>query len=260
MNIAVCVKQVPDTTARKELTADFRLNRAQLESVLNPFDEYAIEEAIRQKEAHEGEVTLVIMGPASAEESMRKGLAMGADRGLLVTDEALGGSDISVTAKVLAAALKTGRFDLVLCGQESADSRTGLLPGALAEHLNLPLLSYVQKLEIDGGGVRVQREITGGYQNLTASLPALVMVVKAINEPRYPSLKGIMASKRKEIAKLSIADLGFDPGSVGAPGSRTEVTAVTPRPEKQPGRVIKDAPAEAAKLLADYLFENKVVA
>ena len=260
MNIVVCAKQVPDTTAKKELTGDLRLNRGAVDSVLNPFDEYAIEEAIRQKEAHDGEVILLTMGPPSAEETMRKALAMGADRGILVTDEALAGSDIWVTARALAAALKTIPFDLVLCGQEGADSRTGLVPGALAEHLGVPLLSYIQNLDIDGTDVRAQREITGGYQNMSASLPAVVMVVKAINEPRYPSLKGIMASKRKEIAKLSVADLGISAEEVGQAGARTKVAAVTPRPAKQPGRVITESPPEAAKLIADYLFENKVVA
>lgn len=260
MNIIVCVKQVPDTTAKKELTGDFRLNRASLEAVLNPFDEYAIEEALRHKEANEGEVILLMMGPPSGEETMRKGLAMGADRGILVTDEALQGSDVWVTAKVLAAVIKSQQADLVLCGQESADSRTGMLPGALAEDLGLPLLSYIQKLDINGGDVTAQREVTGGYQTLSTILPAVVMVVKAINEPRYPSLKGIMSSKRKEIAKLSISEIGLSPDSVGQAGARTTVTAATPRPEKQPGRVITEAPEEAARLIADFLFENKVVA
>lgn len=260
MNIAVCVKQVPDTTAKKELTGDFRLNRAQLDSVLNPFDEYAIEEAIRQKEAHGGEVALVVMGPGSAEETIRKGLAMGADRAVLVTDPALEGSDTWVTARVLAAALKHGEYDLVLCGQESADSRTGLLPAGLAEHLKMPLLSYIQKLEVDGTSVRAQSEITGGYRALTSTLPAVVTVVKAINEPRYPPLKGIMASKRKEIAKLTASEIGLDGDSVGLQGSLTQVTSVTPRPEKQPGQVIKEPPEEAARLVADYLFANKVIA
>ncbi|HEV3310169.1 MAG TPA: electron transfer flavoprotein subunit beta/FixA family protein [Chloroflexota bacterium] len=260
MNIAVCMKQVPDTTAKKELTADFRLNRGALESVLNPFDEYAIEEALRQKEAHGGEVTLVCMGPAAAEETMRKGLAMGADKGILITDDALKGSDISVTARVLAAALGPAAFDLILCGQESADARTGLLPGSLAEHLNLPLLSYIQKLEVRGSEAHAQREVTGGYQNLTTTLPAVVMVVKAINEPRYPSLKGIMASKRKEITRLTVIDFGLDGGDTGASGSRTVVSDAIPRPQKEPGTVINEPATDAARLIADFLFEKKVVA
>ncbi len=260
MKIAVCVKQVPDTTARKELTDDFRLNRASLDSVLNPFDEYALEEGIRQKEAHEGEVAMVTMGPASAEETMRKGLAMGADRGVLITDSALAGSDIWVTATALAAALRSGGYDLILCGQESADARTGLLPGALAEHLGLPFLSYVQKLDIEGSQLRVRRQLSGGYEVISANLPAVVMVVKAINEPRYPSLKGIMASKRKQVTKLDAGGLGLEPASLGIAGSRTEVVAATPRPAKEPGRMLTEPPSEAAKLIADFLAENKVIA
>jgi len=260
VNVAVCVKQVPDTTAKKELTADFRLNRSSLESVLNPFDEYAIEEAIRQKEAHGGEVTMVTMGLPSAEDTMRKALAMGVDRGILVSDDTLAGSDTWATAKVLAAALKTGQFDLILCGQESADARTGLLPGALAEHLGLPLLSYVEKLDIDGSTATVHREVSGGYQIVTASLPAVVMVVKAINEPRYPSLKGIMSAKRKEIARMTLGDLGLEPDSVGAAGSKTKVTGAKPRPEKAAGQVIQEPSEQAARLIADFLEENKVLA
>lgn len=261
MNIAVCMKQVPDTTAKKDLSGENLLvNRAQLESVINPFDEYAIEEAIRQREAHEGEVTLVTMGPASAEETMRKGLAMGADKGILVTDPALAGSDLWVTSHVLSAALKTAQFDLILCGQESAESRTGLLPGALAEHLDLPLLSFVQKLDVAGGDVTAHQELTGGYRVLSASLPAVVMVVKAINEPRYPSLKGIMASKRKTIQQLSVADLGLAEADVGLAGAKSRVKQATPRPKKQTGRVISEPPAEAARLIADFLFESKAVA
>jgi electron transfer flavoprotein beta subunit len=259
MNIAVCVKRVPDTTAKKDLSgSDFRLNRAQLESVINPFDEYAIEEAIRHVEAQGGEVTLVTMGPASAEETMRKGLAMGADKGILVTDDSLSGSDLWGTARALAAAIKTQPFDLILCGQESADSRTGLLPGALAEHLGLPLLSYIQKLDVNGSTITAQQELTGGHRSLSAALPAVVMVVKGINEPRYPSLKGIMASKRKEITKLSASELGLD--DAGSSGAKSTVTSVTPRPDKKAGIVVNEAPADAARLIADFLFEKKVVA
>jgi electron transfer flavoprotein beta subunit len=260
VNIAVCVKQVPDTTAKKELDAEFRLNRASLESVLNPFDEYAIEEAIRQQEKAGGEVTMVTMGPSSADETMRKGLAMGVNGGILVTDEGLTGSDILCTAKTLAAAIKTREFDLILCGSESADARTGLLPAALAEYLGMPLLSYVEKLEVNGSVATAHREIKGGFEVVTASLPVVVMVVKAINEPRYPSLKGIMAAKRKEIARKSINDLGLEPGSVGWDGSKSKVTSATPRLEKAAGQIIAEEPAKAAKLIADYLFENKVIA
>ncbi len=260
MNIVVCVKQVPDTTAKKELDEGFRLNRANVESVLNPFDEYAIEEAIRQKESHGGEVTMLTMGLPSAEETMRKGLAMGVDRGILVTDEALTGSDTWVTALVLSKALETTPFDLVLFGQESADARTGLLAGSMAEILNIPLVSYVQKLELsDDDTLTAHREISGGYQVVTGPLPAMVSVVKAINEPRYPSLKGIMSAKRKEISRKSIGDLGLDQGAVGQAGSKCKVVGCTPRPGKAAGQIVTESSTVAAGLIADFLAQNKVI-
>jgi electron transfer flavoprotein beta subunit len=203
---------------------------------------------------------MLTMGPPSAEETMRKALAMGADRGVLVTDPALEGTDSWGTATVLAAAAKTLEFDIVLCGQESADARTGLLPGALAEALGVPLLSYAQKLDVDGGQATIQREITGGYQVVTADLPAVVMVVKAINEPRYPSLKGIMAAKRKEITKIGISDFGLPEDSVGLAGAKTEVISATPRPDKTAGQVVTEPVDVAARLIADFLAESKVIA
>lgn len=262
LNIVVCVKQVPDTTVKKELVpldGGYHLKRQGVDSVLNPFDEYAIEEAIRQRDAHGGEVTMLMMGPPSAEDSMRKGLAMGVDRGVLVTDDALAGTDVWGTAKVLAAALGEMEFDIVLCGQESADARTGLLPGALAEHLGIPLLSYAQKLEVVDGRASIQRQAPGGYQVVDAPTPVLVSVVKAINEPRYPSLKGIMAAKRKEVAKRSLSDLGVPADSVGIGGARTQVVAVNARPEKAAGQVVTEPPEVAAKLIADFLQEKKII-
>lgn len=259
MNLVVCAKQVPDTTAKKELVDGFRLKREGVETVINPFDEYAIEEAIRQRDAHGGDVVIVMMGPPSAEDTMRKGLAMGADRGVLISDPDLVGSDVWVTARALGATLGQMSFDVVLCGQESADARTGLLPGSLAEVLGLPLLTFAQKLEIEDGTVRIQRQAPGGYQVVEAPVPALVGVVKAINEPRYPSLKGIMASKRKEITRKSMQDLGLDQDQAGFAGARTEVVAATPRPEKAQGQVIKEPPEVAARLIADFLQERKVV-
>lgn len=260
MNIVVCVKQVPETTAKKDLGPDSRINRGQLEGVINPFDEYAIEEALRLKESQGGEVTIVTMGLPSAEDTLRKALAMGADRGVLITDDALAGSDSWSTAVVLAAALKRLEYDLILTGMESTDARTGLVPAALAEKLDLPALTYASQVTVDGGSARVNRQISGGYQEVTASLPALVSVVKGVNEPRYPSLKGIMAAKRKEIQKLSVQDLGLDGGSVGLQGSKTQVLEATPRPEKVAGNVVKPNSAEeAARIIADFLAQSKFI-
>lgn len=260
MNIVVCVKQVPDTTARKELGPDFRLNRAELESVVNPFDEYAIEEALRLKEANGGEVVVLVMGPPSAEDMIRKTLAMGADRAVHVTDSALAGTDWSGTCAVLSAALRQIPHDLVLTGTESTDARSGLVPGGLSEALGIPLVTYAVKLELSENSIKVHRQVTGGYQEVQAPLPAVVSVVKGANEPRYPSLKGIMSSKRKEIQKLALADLGLDPASVGLQGARTAVTASQARAEKSAGEVARpESPEEAAVLIADFLQARKYI-
>ena len=260
MNIVVCVKQVPDTTAKKVYGPDLRFNRADLDAVVNPFDEYAIEEALRLKEAHGGEVTILTMGPPNAEDTMRKTLAMGADRGVLVTDPGLAGSDWLATAKVLAAALRTLSFDLVLTGMESTDARTGLVPGGIAEFLSLPCLTYASRLEVDDGTARINRQIPGGYQEVSAQLPAVVSVVKGVNDPRYPSLKGIMAAKRKEIQKVQLAELGIAPAEVGYDGAKAQLVAVAPRPEKERGAVVQeDTPEATASRIADFLQEKKFI-
>jgi electron transfer flavoprotein beta subunit len=260
LNIVVCVKQVPDTTAKKELTSDFRLNRDQLESVINPFDEYAIEEALRIKETQGGEVTILTMGPTSAEDTMRKALAMGADRGVLVTDPALLGTDWRGTCVVLAAALKTLDFDLVLTGMESTDARSGLVPGGVAELIDAALVTYVLKLQVEDGKLTANRQISGGYQVVEASLPAVVSVVKGANEPRYPSLKGIMAAKRKEVQKLGLVDLGLQAEDLGLVGSRTPVHAASPRADKNAGEVIRpETPEAAAQAIADFLQARKFI-
>ncbi|GAC1626906.1 MAG: electron transfer flavoprotein subunit beta/FixA family protein [Chloroflexota bacterium] len=260
MNIVICVKQVPDTTAKKVYGPDLRFNRAALDSVINPFDEYAIEEGLRLRDLHGGDVTVLSMGLPSAEETLRKALAMGADRGVLVTDPALAGSDWLATAKVLAAVLRSLSFDLIVTGMESTDARTGLVPGGLAELLAVPCLTYASRLEVADGTARVHRQISGGYQVVTAGLPAVVSVVKGVNEPRYPSLKGIMAAKRKEIKKLALADLDVAPDTVGYDGAKVHVVAVTPRPEKVAGDVVREASAEeTARRIADFLQEKKFI-
>jgi electron transfer flavoprotein beta subunit len=190
---------------------------------------------------------------------MRKALAMGADKGVLITDPGVAGTDWFGTANILASALKRLEFDLVLLGMESTDARTGMLPGGLSELLGIPLLTYAAKLEISDGTARINRQIPGGYQEVEAKLPAVVSVVKGANEPRYPSLKGIMAAKRKEIQKLSLADLQDDQDA-GLDGAKTQVLAATPRPEKQAGEVQKpQSPEAAAKLIADFLQTQKFI-
>lgn len=260
MNIVVCMKQVPDTTAKKELSADFTLDRVAVENVINPFDEYAIEEALRIKESSGGEVTILTMGPASAEETIRKALAMGADRAVLVTDPALHGTDWYGTCNVLSRALGTLEYDLVLTGMESTDARMGMVPAGLAELLDLSVVTQVSKLEVGDGGVKANRQISGGYQEVSTGLPAVVSVVKGANEPRYPSLKGIMAAKRKEIKKVPLAELGLSSDTVGLEGAKTQVTAANARPERVAGQVVKpESPEEAARVIADFLQQNKFI-
>ncbi|GAC1402441.1 MAG: electron transfer flavoprotein subunit beta/FixA family protein [Chloroflexota bacterium] len=260
MDIVVCIKQVPDTTAKKDLDSDFLLNRAELESVINPFDEYALEEALRLRDSHGGEVTVVTMGPSSAEDTMRKALAMGADKGVLITDSALVGTDWLGTCAVLGAAIRGLPYDLILTGMESTDARSGLVPGGLAEHLGIPVVTYTARLEIRDKAVIVHRQIPGGVQIIEASMPAVISVVKGANEPRYPSLKGIMAAKRKEIKKTSLSDLGLEGSSVGLAGSKTPVLAAAPRPDKAAGEIITpETPEEAANKLADFLQASKFI-
>jgi electron transfer flavoprotein beta subunit len=260
LDIVVCMKQVPDTTARKTLSPDYTLDRAAVENVVNPFDEYAIEEALQIKEKMGGEVTILTMGPPSAEETVRKALAMGADKAVLVSDDALHGTDWYGTCSVLAAALGRLQFDLVLTGMESTDARMGLVPAGLAEMLDLPIVTLVSKLEVSDGALRANRQISGGYQEIETQLPAVVSVVKGANEPRYPSLKGIMAAKRKEIQKIPLADLDIEPRSVGLEGAKTKVTSATPRTDKLAGQVVKPgSPEEAAQVIADFLQKNKFI-
>ena len=228
MNIVVCIKVTPSITAAKRFTADMRLERRKEDAEINPFDEYAIEEALRQQEKHGGEVIVLSMGPATATDTIRKALAIGAERGVLVTDPALEGSDAIGTARVLAAAIKKLGFDLVLFGSAAADSYGGVVPAAVAEFLGQPLLSFASKLDLADGKARIERAAETGYQTAEATLPALVSVIQTINIPRYPSMKGIMGAKKKPIDTFSLADLGVDAAQVGVAGAKEKATSSSP--------------------------------
>lgn len=260
MNIVVCVKRVPDTAAEKNLEpGSFTLDRENVEAIINPVDEYGIEEALKLKEQHGGEVTVLTMGPAGAEkDAVRKALAMGADKGVMVTDDVLRGSDAMATAYTLSLALAQQDFDLVIMGSEATDSRNSLVPQAVAQYLALPGLTFVKKIEVSEGAIRVERETEGGYDVIEAPLPAIVSVVKGINEPRYATLKGIMGAKSKPVEVFSAEDIGIDAGEVGSAGSKTEVISVERRPPKQQGEIVTDEGDGAAKL-ADFLQTNKFV-
>jgi len=258
VNIVVCVKETPSTTAEKRFGPDMRLERRKEDAIINPFDEYAIEEGLRQQEKHGGTVTYLSMGPATATETLRRALAMGGDRAVLVTDPALAGSDAISTARVLAAALRKITFDLVLFGSAASDAYGGIVPSAVAEFLGEPLLSYANSLEIEGANARTQRQADVGFTVVEAGLPVLVSVVKAINEPRYPSMKGIMQSKKKPIDTLSLADLGLDAATVGAAGARERVLGAEKISTQRKGELFMGNDGAADRIVA-FLVEQKVL-
>jgi Electron transfer flavoprotein, beta subunit len=258
MNIVVCVKQVPDTaTERKLRSEDKTLDRDAADGVLNELDEYAVEEALRLKEAHGGEVTVLTMGPEKAAETIRKALAMGADKAVHLVDDALHGSDTLSTSYALAKALGTTGFDLVILGSESTDARTGVLAAMLAERLGVPQLTLARKVEVNGSAISIERVTEYGYDKVEATLPAVVSVVEKINTPRYPSFKGIMAAKKKPVTKLSIADAGIDAGQVGLGAAWSEVAEFAAAPPRAAGTIVKDegdGGVKAAEFLASKKF------
>jgi len=258
MKIAVCVKQVPDATVQKKIDPQTnRLDRSG-EGALNPTDLNAVEEAIRVKEAQGGEVVLVSLGPAKAVDSLRKALAMGADRAVLVSDEGAAGSDLVATSRMLAKALEREEADLVLFGQASSDGDGAVLWAAVADRLRRPLISQVAELTVSADAVTGKRQTEHGYDTISAPLPAVVAVSDAINEPRYPSLKGIMGAKSKPQETLSAGDLGLDVDGIGEAGSRTTVLGLGPPPSRGDSLKIEDDGSAAQKIL-EYVTERRLL-
>ncbi len=259
MKIAVCVKQVPDAAATKRIDPGTkRLDRSG-EGSLNPVDANAVEEALRIRDASgEGEVVLVSLGPEKALDSLRKALAMGADRALLISDSEAAGSDLVATSSLLAKALEREGADLVLFGQQASDSDGAVLWAAVAERLRLPLISQAAELTVAGGAVTGKRQTEFGYDVIRAPLPAVVAVADSINEPRYPSLKGIMGAKKKQQDVLSLADLGIEPERAGTTGSRTEVLALSDPPPRGETRKLEDDGTGAEKIV-EFLVEKRLV-
>jgi electron transfer flavoprotein beta subunit len=259
MNIVVLVKQVPDTESERKLVPGAgTLDRAAADGLINELDEYAIEEGLRQAEAHGGSVTIMSVGPERAAESIRKALSMGADRAVHVLDDGVAGSDALATSAVIAAALGLVGFDLVIAGAESTDARTGVVPAMLAERLGVPQLTQASRVEVAEGLVTVRRVSDEGLDVVEASLPAVVSVVEKINEPRYPSFKGIMAAKKKPVQVLSLAELGVPASSVGLDGSVTLVTDFAARPPRAAGVIVKDE-GEGGVKAAAFLAERKFI-
>jgi electron transfer flavoprotein beta subunit len=260
LNIVVCVKQVPDTWSEKKLTPeDKTLDRETVDPVLNELDEYAIEEALRLVEAGGGKVTVLSMGPEKTSETLRKALSMGADEAVHLVDDALHGTDALGTSYALAQALGTLEFDLVILGSESTDARMSVVPAMLAERLGLPQLTFANSVEVgEGKAVTIHRQTEDGYQVVEGQAPAVVSVVEKINEPRYPSFKGIMAAKKKPMTTLSAADAGIDTAGVGLGGAYSTVEDFAARPPREAGTVVTDE-GEGGTKLAEFLASRKFI-
>jgi electron transfer flavoprotein beta subunit len=259
MNIVVLMKQVPDTEGNRTLDpSDNTVNRASVDPVINYLDEFAIEEGLRLKETHGGEVTVLTVGPEQATVSIRKALSMGVDKAVHVSDTALHGSCAIQTAKVLAKALGTVEWDVAIAGTEATDSRMSVVPALVAEALGSPQLSQARKVTIDAGTVTIERVTDTGYDLVEGSTPAVISVVEKINEPRYPSFKGIMAAKSKPIQTLSISDLGIDAADVGLASATTQVVSFEVAPPRQAGQVVKDE-GDGATKIADFLASKKLI-
>ncbi|HWC78934.1 MAG TPA: electron transfer flavoprotein subunit beta/FixA family protein [Pseudonocardiaceae bacterium] len=261
MNIVVLVKQVPDTYSERKLSdSDHTLDRAAADAVLDEINERAVEEALLIKEAQGGEVTVIAVGPDRATDAIRKALSMGADAAVHVSDDALHGADILQTANVLAKAIGTVEgADLVLAGNESTDGVGGAVPAIVAELLGWPQLTHARKVTIEGGSVKVERETADeGLSQLEAALPAVISVTEKINEPRYPSFKGIMAAKKKPVATKTVADLGIEVAEVGLDNAWSQVVESAPKPPRSAGAKAEDEGDGGAKI-AEYLVSQKLI-
>ena len=272
MNIVVCVKYVPDAQAERTFNAsDNTTDRENVDGLLSELDEYAVEEALKIVEASEGEVTVVTVGPDQAADAIKKALQMGADKGVHVNDPAIHGSDALATSLVLAEAIKKvgaeAPVDLVVTGMASTDGTMGVVPTMLAERLGLPAVTFASELTVEGGSggagvaggaVTIRRDGDVSTQTIQATLPALVSVTDQINEPRYPSFKGIMAAKKKPVESWTLADLGIDAAQVGLDAAWTKVQSFAARPPRAQGQIVTDEGDGGTKLAA-FLAERKFV-
>jgi electron transfer flavoprotein beta subunit len=262
VKIVVTVKLVPDPNSEKKIDPGTkRLVRTGVETVLNPYDEYALEAALQLKERAGGDTTVTVftMGPEALRETLRKALAMGADEAVMLSDAGLAGSDVWATSYAMAQGLKKTGFDLLIVGGLTDDGSTGAVPGALAEYLGLPCITNARKADIVDGKLQVERETDTGHQIVHGPLPALLTTALTFGEPRYASLKGIMGAKKKTIAPLTLADLGLDK-AVGSDGSKTELLSFAPPPVRGKGKTIEvaDGPA-GAHAIFEFLQEKKLV-
>jgi electron transfer flavoprotein beta subunit len=261
VNIVVTVKQVPDTWAEKKLDPATKItDRKSVDNVMNEMDEYGVEEALKIKEAHGGEVTIVTMGPEKAIETVRKALSMGADKAVHLTDSALGGSDALQTSAALAKVISTLSPDIVITSTEASDARGGVMGALLAERLGLAQLTQARKVTVDPGAgtVRIERLADNGYALVEASLPVVIGVVEKINQPRYPSFKGIMAAKKKPLTTLSVGDAGLAADEVGLAAAGSEVLDAQPAPPRQSGTIVADE-GDGGTKIAEFLATQKLI-
>ena len=265
MKICVLVKEVPDAAVEKRINPSTKRMDRSGERNLNPFDTHALEEAMQIKESKRGaaqveEVVAVTMGPTTADRALHKAVSLGADRSLHLTDDALAGSDVCATGYALAMALKKESPDLVLLGQQSDDGECYTIGAVVADHLQMPSLTQVIKIDVDGGKLRCERQAEYGYDTVEVELPAVISVGDAINEPRYPSLKAIMGAKKKPLDTASAGDVGIDASKIGEQGSRTQVLELKPPPEKQSGTIIEDEDTnETVEKIVAWLDERKLI-
>ena len=267
MNIAVCVKYVPDATGDRHFEDDKTVDRVGVDGLLSELDEYAVEQALQIKEKAENPedvtVTAVCVGPEEAVDAVRKALQMGADQGVHVSDEAIAGSDAIATSLVLAKAVRRATrrapYDLVMCGMASTDGSMSVVPAMLAERLGLPQLTLASVVEAQGDQVRIKRDGDTATEVVGGTMPLVLSVTDQSGEARYPSFKGIMAAKKKPLETLSLSDLGVDAGDVGLSVAWTEVEDTTARPPREAGEIVKDEDGTGAKALAEFLAAKKFI-
>ncbi len=261
MEIIVCIKQVPDTTEVKIDPVTNTLIRQGVPSIVNPFDKNAVEAALQLKEKHGGKVTVISMGPPQAKDALKECLAMGADSAILISDRAFGGSDTLATSYTLAAAVrKLGTYDIIFCGKQAIDGDTAQVGPEMAEHLGISQITYAAKIDVDGNTVRVEREQEEGYEIIDVEFPVVISVVKAMNEPRFPSIRGTMKANRAEILVWTAADLDVNEQQLGLKGSPTQVRKIFTPPQRTNGVLIhKDTAREAVAELIKNLSDAKIV-
>ncbi len=261
MEIIVCIKQVPDSASVKIDPETNTLMRQGVPAIVNPFDMHALEAALQLKEIHGGTITVVTMGPPQATEALRECVALGADKGVLVSDRAFGGSDTLATSYTLASAVrKLGKYDLIICGMQAIDGDTAQVGPSMAEQLEIAQLTFVSKVEINGDTVTVQREQDECYEVVEAKLPLLMTVVRSINDPRFPNVKGIMKAKKAKFDEFGLADLDVDETRLGLKGSPTKVSKIFSPPKRSDTVVIKkDTAKEAVAELITRLKDAKIV-